>query len=351
MSEFRLPELERSESVCVSRWFKRTGEPINAHEKLLEVFSERFDWDLPAPAAGNLKEISAAEGARVSTGDVLALIERAALEAESLALPDARAARISPLAARIAADQRIDLLQARGTGPAGRVNKRDVLALLQSEINPSPDPISQPDGQPGYEPSDCLTAGLPGATMFVMVDMTNVVAQRDARLMHWLQREGFILDHLPYMVLAAVAALGSVPVINSMFTPDGGAQNSGIQIEVICAGGTALIPNAEAYNLVGIARRLRAVARVDGNSGQRPFIIEDHAAGGALLATGLLAPGSAALLSVGVIQKQAVAVGDALQIHPMVYFGLTYDPRVADESKAVQFATELKRLLEVVSFS
>jgi pyruvate/2-oxoglutarate dehydrogenase complex dihydrolipoamide acyltransferase (E2) component len=69
------------------------------------------------------------------------------------------------------------------------------------------------------------------------------------------------------------------------------------------------------------------------------------------LATGLLAPGAVALLSVGVIQKQAVAVGDALQIHPMAYLGLTYDPRVVDERKAVQFASELKRLLEVVSLS
>ena len=42
MSEFRLPELDLTESATVSRWLKRPGESIGAHEKLLEVFSERL---------------------------------------------------------------------------------------------------------------------------------------------------------------------------------------------------------------------------------------------------------------------------------------------------------------------
>jgi len=88
-----------------------------------------------------------------------------------------------------------------------------------------------------------------------------------------------------------------------------------------------------------------------GEPAPHAFVIEDHASGGALLATGLLAPGVAGLLSVGVVQKQAVAVEDALQTRAMAYLGLTYDPRVVDEGQAGKFMAELKRLLEVVSFS
>ena len=78
MSEFRLPELELSEFATVSRWLKRPGESIGAHETLLELFSERFDWDITSPSAGVLKEIVAAEGSQAKTGAVLAVIDGAA---------------------------------------------------------------------------------------------------------------------------------------------------------------------------------------------------------------------------------------------------------------------------------
>ena len=120
---------------------------------------------------------------------------------------------------------------------------------------------------------------------------------------------------------------------------------------MVQAGGSTLILNADAYNLVGAARRLHAPRPTPGEPARHVFVIEDHGSGGALLATGLLAPGAAGLLSIGVVQKQAVAVGDALQMRPMAYLGLTYDPRVVDEGRAGKFMAELKRLLEVVSFS
>jgi pyruvate/2-oxoglutarate dehydrogenase complex dihydrolipoamide acyltransferase (E2) component len=351
MSEFRLPELDLSESATVSRWLKRPGESIGPHEKLLEVFSERFDWDIPSPVAAILKEIVTAEGAEVGKGAVLAVLDGAAPDAGSAAPTAARAVRVSPLAARIAADRQIDLERFHGSGPAGRVNKEDVLALLHSSPEPSGEPAIQPDLQPRVDSPESSGARPPAVTTFVAVDMSHATTQRDARRFHWLQREGFALDYLPYVVVASAAALRAVPIGAGMSTPDGDARGSGIHIEVVQAGGCTLIRNADACNLVGAARRLHAVQTKPGERAPHAFVIEDHASGGALLATSLLAPGAAGLLSVGVVQKQAVAVGDALQTHPMAYLGLTYDPRVVDEGQAGKFMAELKRLLEVVSFS
>ena len=100
-----------------------------------------------------------------------------------------------------------------------------------------------------------------------------------------------------------------------------------------------------------VSRRLHASRPLQSEPARSVFVIEDHGSGGALLATGLLAPGAAALLSIGVVHMQAVAIGDALQARPMAYLGLTYDPHVVDEDNAGKFMAELKRLLEVVSFS
>jgi len=351
MSEFRLPELELTESVTVSCWLKRHGEPIGAHEKLLEVFSERFDWDILSPAAGVLKEILAAEGAQLRTGAVLAVIDGTTPDAESTVPPAARAARVSPLAARIAADRQIDLERAHGSGPAGRISKEDVLALLPSNPAPSGEPTIQPHAQPGGVPTESSNARSPAVTTFIAVDMSHATTKRDARRFHWLQREGFALDYLPYVVVATAAALRAVPINTGMSTANEDAQGSAIHIEVVQAGGCALILNADAYNLVGAARRLHAPRPMPGEPTQHAFVIEDHGSGGALLATGLLAPGAPGLLSIGVVQPQVVAIGDALQTRPMAYLGLTYDPRVVDEGKAGKFMVEIKRLLEVVSFS
>ena len=347
MSEFRLPELELSEFATVSRWLKRPGESIGAHETLLELFSERFDWDITSPSAGVLKEIVAAEGSQAKTGAVLAVIDGAASDGESTAPPLARAARVSPLAARIAADRQIDLERARGSGPAGRVNKEDVLALWQLSLEPA----IQPDAQPRGAPAESSTARPQSVTTFVAVDMAHATTQRDARQFPWLQREGFALDYLPYVVLATAAALRAVPINAGLSIANADAQGSGIHIEVVRAGTSTLLLNADAYNLVGAARRLHAARPAPDELARRVFVIEDHGSGGALLASGLLAPAAAGLLSIGVVQKQAVALGDALQARPMAYLGLTYDPRIVDEHQAEKFMAELKRLLEVVSFS
>jgi 2-oxoglutarate dehydrogenase E2 component (dihydrolipoamide succinyltransferase) len=116
------------------------------------------------------------------------------------------------------------------------------------------------------------------------------------------------------------------------------------------AAGHTLILSADAYNLVGVARRLHVPRSTPIEPARHVFVIEDHSKGGALLATGLLAPGAAGLLSIGAVHQQAVALGDALQARPMAYLGLTYDPCVVDEGQAGKFMAELKRLLEGFSF-
>ena len=151
---------------------------------------------------------------------MLAVIDGAAPDGESAAPPAARAARVSPLAARIAADRQIDLERARGSGPAGRVNKEDVLALLESSPEPSGEPAIQPDLQPRGDSPESSGARPPTVTTFVAVDMSHATTQRDARQAHWLQREGFTLEYLPYVVAASAAALRAAPIGAGMSTPE-----------------------------------------------------------------------------------------------------------------------------------
>jgi len=135
----------------VVKWHKRDGDPVKTGETLAEVETDKAVMDLVARADGVLRQITAAEGQTVAVGSVVAVIaapgeavgaapasapkpapaptpgsgERGA--APSAATPaDATRVKASPLARRIAKEAGVDLKLVTGTGPGGRVTKRDL---------------------------------------------------------------------------------------------------------------------------------------------------------------------------------------------------------------------------------
>src|SRR5690242_5180095 len=136
----------------VAKWHKRDGDAVKAGETLAEVETDKAVMDLVARADGVLRQVAAAEGQTVAVGSVVAVIaapgetvtaaasaprpaqapapgsgERGAVP--SAAVPaDATRVKASPLARRIAKEAGVDLKLVTGTGPGGRVTKRDLEA-------------------------------------------------------------------------------------------------------------------------------------------------------------------------------------------------------------------------------
>src|SRR2546427_9365077 len=135
----------------VVKWLKRDGDPVKPGETLAEVETDKAVMDLVARADGVLRQVAAAEGQTVAVGSVVAVIaapgeaitaaaasapkpvpappsgsaERGAVP--SAAVPaDATRVKASPLARRIAKEAGVDLKLVAGTGPGGRVTKRDL---------------------------------------------------------------------------------------------------------------------------------------------------------------------------------------------------------------------------------
>ncbi|MBI3733423.1 MAG: 2-oxo acid dehydrogenase subunit E2 [Chloroflexi bacterium] len=266
-SNFHLPPLPNTSEVTIGRWLKQPGDQVIASENLVEVYSEQYDWDIPSPRAGTLQEIRVPAGGCARPGDVIAVLDGSASEPE-VAAPRANQ-RVSPLAARMAAAHGIDTVSIKGTGVGERVTKNDLLAFIQAHTPPPvPPPAVSADVLVALTPAHAAMADLlarskesmPHVSSFVEVDMGRILAQRDARQAAWRNREGFELTTTPYLILAAVAALRAVPVVNGMFSPAGAVLKKSINIGVTIAadGGsvTPMLQNAETYNLVGIARRV-----------------------------------------------------------------------------------------------
>ena len=134
----------------ILEWHAKVGEFIKESDTIVEISTDKVDVELPAPASGTVTELLAEEGETVTVGQVIARIAvgagdvsakgaaegsgngGASATADAAAQPASgqlpEGAKISPVAARAAAAEGVDLANVSGSGPAGRIVKSDVLS-------------------------------------------------------------------------------------------------------------------------------------------------------------------------------------------------------------------------------
>jgi len=144
----------------ILEWRVKVGDPIALDDTIVEISTDKVDLELPSPATGTVAELLVAEGDTVTVGQVIARIAVSAdhatppaapvtdarsgaqdpREAEQLApAPPGTPANATPVAARAAAVEGVDLAAVEGSGPSGRITKADVLSA-------KPRPPSTPSG-------------------------------------------------------------------------------------------------------------------------------------------------------------------------------------------------------------
>src|SRR3954470_23708444 len=118
----------------ILEWAVKVGETVSDGQTVVEISTDKVDMELPAPAAGTITEILVEEGATVTVGQVIARMALGAGAPAPAAAPEpstpaaaSTPAGVSPVAARVAAAEGIDLTKVTGTGPRGRITKADVL--------------------------------------------------------------------------------------------------------------------------------------------------------------------------------------------------------------------------------
>jgi multifunctional 2-oxoglutarate metabolism enzyme len=135
----------------ILEWHAKVGDFINLDDTIVEISTDKVDLELPSPASGTVSEILVSEGDTVTVGQVIARIAAGSVasaaktttqagdgngasvghapspaESTSAELPSET--RVSPVAARAASVEGVDLNAVSGSGPAGRITKSDVLA-------------------------------------------------------------------------------------------------------------------------------------------------------------------------------------------------------------------------------
>ena len=361
----KMPQLgETVFEGTVARWLKQPGETVERQEPLLDITTDKIDTEVPAPAAGILLKVLAAEGTTVQVGSIIAYIgdqgeendiqeppqeagetleiaqspEEASSHPASSAPTDAAPAPrpegrafVSPVVARISAEHNIDLADVQGSGRQGRVTKKDLLAYIDARNRQPPaahpasgadageDEILQPLSNMRRMIAEHMSRSVRASPHVVTIfeaDMTAVVRHRAARKAT-LAQKGTGLSFTPYFVAAVAAALRDNPTVNSRWTDAGLMLSRRIHVGIAAAVPDGLvvpvIRDADELNLLGLARAVNDLAERARRGELSPdevrggtFTVTNHGTSGSLAGTPIINQPQAAILGVGNISKRAV---------------------------------------------
>ncbi|MBO6884317.1 MAG: 2-oxoglutarate dehydrogenase complex dihydrolipoyllysine-residue succinyltransferase [Marivita sp.] len=389
-----VPTLGESVSeATVSTWFKKVGDTVAQDEMLCELETDKVSVEVPAPAAGILSEILAAEGATVAAGGKLGVIGGSAAAAasaptqQSAPAPAAQSSGGSssadvedaPSAKKAMAEAGLSADQVKGSGRDGRIMKDDVAKAVAAAAS-APAQTSAPAAAPRAPVSaddaareervkmtrlrQTIARRLKDAqntaailTTYNEVDMTEVMALRNEYKDLFEKKHGVRLGFMSFFTKACCHALREVPEVNAEIDGTDIVYKNFVHMGV--AAGTPqglvvpVIRDADQMSFAEIekaiaekGRRARdgklSMAEMQGGT----FTISNGGVYGSLMSSPILNPPQSGILGMHKIQDRPMVINGEIKIRPMMYLALSYDHRIVDGKGAVTFLVRVKEALE-----
>ena len=371
--------------ATVATWFKKVGDTVAQDEMLCELETDKVSVEVPAPAAGVLTEILAAEGATVAAGGKLAVLGGASAATAPAAMataapaPAATASKDvedSPAAKKAMSEAGISRDAVTGTGRDGRAMKDDVArAVAAAAAAPAPvataprAPVAADDAAreervkmtrlrqtiaKRLKDSQNTAAML---TTYNEVDMSAVMALRNEYKDAFEKKHGARMGFMSFFTKACCHALKEVPEVNAEIDGTDIVYKNYVHMGVAAGTPTGLvvpvIRDADQMSFADIekaiaekGRRARdgklSMAEMQGGT----FTISNGGVYGSLMSSPILNPPQSGILGMHKIQDRPVVVNGEIVIRPMMYLALSYDHRIVDGKGAVTFLVRVKEALE-----
>jgi len=391
--EIKVPAMGESVTeATIARWLKKEGDSVKQDEPLVELETDKVSVEVPSPAAGVLEHINAQQGSTVGVGAVLgAVAEGAAAKPQAPApkenpkpakaeAPKPQAKPATPVpppppsVKRIAEEEKLDVSTVAGSGKRGQVTKADALAALETmKAPPRSAPVAQsvPAARADREErvpmsrlrktialrlkeSQDIAAQL---TTFNEVDMSKLMALRSTYKDGFEKKHGVKLGFMGFFVKAAIAALKEIPAVNAAIDGDDIVYKNYHDIGVAVSTERGLVvPVVRDADGLGLAEIEKTIADFAGRARDNKLKLEELLGGtftitnggvfGSLMSTPILNMPQSGILGMHKIQNRPVAIGDKIEIRPMMYLALSYDHRLVDGREAVTFLVRVKDNLE-----
>lgn len=369
--EIKVPQLSESVSeATLLTWHRQVGEAVAEGENLIDIETDKVVLELPAPGSGVLTRIIRGDGEKVTTNEVIALLDTDAIVAPPEAKVAAPAAA-TPSARKLARQHDVDTSSLKGGGRHGVVTKEDVLAATRNSAVPVA-PVRAPQAPVGrveqrvpmtrirQRIAERLLQSQQNAailTTFNEVNMQQVIELRNKYKDEFEKKHGVKLGFMSFFVKAAVQALQQFPVVNS--SVDGtdiiyhGYFDIGVAIGSERGLVVPIIRDADKLSLADIEQQIAdfGARAKDGKLTLEEltggtFSISNGGVFGSMLSTPIINPPQSAILGIHATKDRPVAENGQVVIRPMNYLALSYDHCIIDGREAVQFLAAIKEALE-----
>ena len=312
---------------------------------------------------------------------------------------------LTPAVRMLVREHGVDLGDVTGSGLGGRITKKDVLEFVQQRdagqiparppstvaapaAQPAVSPAQAPQPAPAPSPTAAPTAPAsftpgegdtvvpltqvrkaiaehmvrsrqtsPHAYVMVEVDMSAVSRIRDRERAAFEQRHGVKLTFLPFVARAVIEALQRHPTLNASWSDAGFVLKRSINLGIAVAlEDNLIVPvvrDADRLSISGLATTMADLGararsghlKLDEIQGGT-FTLNNTGALGAVMTQAIINQPQAAIMTMDLVVKRPVVVGDAIAIRPIMNLGLSFDHRINDGLQATRFVTAVQKLLE-----
>ncbi|MDD5631857.1 MAG: 2-oxoglutarate dehydrogenase complex dihydrolipoyllysine-residue succinyltransferase, partial [Methylococcales bacterium] len=404
--EVLVPNLPESVSdATLITWHKQAGDFVTKNENLVDLETDKVVLEVTAPESGVLSQILKENGAIVTGGEILALMESEGAQelppvnenkSTSYTAPEHTEEDIplSPSVRRLLHENTLDPSAIQGSGKSGRLTKTDVLDHLNKQ---TPAPVKKQNAAVATQTATVAAqniASLPiepakvtsnlrpeqrvamtrlrakvaerllqaqqnaaMLTTFNEVNMQNVIDLRNQYKTRFEQKHAAKLGFMSFFVKASIEALKRFPAINASIDGNDiiyhGYYDLGIAVSTPRGLIVPVLHDADQLDFAGIEKniadfgekaRAGTLAYDDLKGGT--FTITNGGVFGSMLSTPILNPPQCAILGMHAIKERAVVENGQIVIRPIMYLALSYDHRLVDGREAVQFLVTIKECLE-----
>nr|WP_285842810.1 2-oxoglutarate dehydrogenase complex dihydrolipoyllysine-residue succinyltransferase [Rummeliibacillus stabekisii] len=407
VADIIVPEL--AESITegeIVRWVKQVGDHVDKGEFIVELETDKVNAEIISEEAGVLTEILAQEGDVVEVGAVIAKVEAGGaaaaptpkeepkqeeapkVEEPKQEAPQAAAPVVeettsndrviaSPAARKLAREKGINLSEISPVDPQGRVRVQDVAAHGTAPAA-APKEAEAPKAAPAKNVDDSrvevvkmtrrqqtaakrlleVSQSTAMLTTFNEIDMTNVMALRKRKKDAFQEaHDGTRLGFMSFFTKAVTAALKKYPAVNAKIVGDELHYNKFYDIGVAVATPDGLVvPNVRDTDRKNFAEIEATIAELATKARNKKLALSDLEGGsftitnggvfGSLMSTPIINGDQAAILGMHNIVSRPIAVGNEVQIRPMMYVALSYDHRIINGQESVGFLKTVKDLIE-----
>ncbi|MBA39590.1 MAG: hypothetical protein CL894_03475 [Dehalococcoidia bacterium] len=422
-TELKMPQMGYDmEEGTVVRWLKEEGSIVTRNEAVAEIETDKAVVEFESDSEGVLLKIVAPEGTTVPVGQTIAVVGNAGEEVDGVsdtlieqttATKDSEAedsdpanadepkafhetaevtsgpprGRIlaTPIARRIAEERGISLANVSGSGPGGRITKKDLeeyepdlssqstipvslettipKETVTTNVEPEPAPSMPGEKQPISRMRQQIArvtvkskTEKPHFYVSAEINMTTAMSLRK-QINDQLKDDGVRLTVNDLIVKACIQALQKYPKFNAYYQDDGIQYNDKINIAVAIADDEGLIVPA----IIDCGEKsLRQVSQMIKNLAERSSngsLSSQEYTGGTFAISNLgmfdvssfvaiIHPPQSAVLAVGTVSEKPIVVDGEITVGQVMTATISADHRIVDGAEGAQFLIEVKRLLQ-----